>query len=242
MNLSGWVARHPRRSASAAIVVTLLGLWGWKLTQVAASVDRYAQHWSQPQGEPGGLVYVALGDSAAQGIGASSPEHGYVGILADRLRERTGQPVQVVNLSTSGAVVADVLDEQLPALLELGLRADVLTVGIGGNDLLSYDADRFATQVERLVTSLPDGAYFADAPWYMHGGWERDAAGAAKLMTGLAQQAGLRPVPLHERMRAQGWQSMGTQFAADWFHPNDRGHRVWADAFWSVLEPDLPAR
>jgi len=31
---------------------------------------------------------------------------------------------------------------------------------------------------------------------------------------------------------------MLTQFAADWFHPNDRGHRVWADAFWEQLADD----
>lgn len=30
---------------------------------------------------------------------------------------------------------------------------------------------------------------------------------------------------------------MLTQFAADWFHPNDRGHHVWADAFGRVIEP-----
>jgi hypothetical protein len=32
---------------------------------------------------------------------------------------------------------------------------------------------------------------------------------------------------------------MLTHFAADWFHPNDRGHRVWADAFWSEIMKDL---
>jgi lysophospholipase L1-like esterase len=31
---------------------------------------------------------------------------------------------------------------------------------------------------------------------------------------------------------------MLTQFAADWFHPNDRGHRVWADAFWARISTD----
>ena len=29
-----------------------------------------------------------------------------------------------------------------------------------------------------------------------------------------------------------------TSFAADWFHPNDRGHRVWADAFWQEIAED----
>lgn len=29
---------------------------------------------------------------------------------------------------------------------------------------------------------------------------------------------------------------MITDFAADWFHPNDRGHRLWADAFWEAID------
>jgi vancomycin resistance protein YoaR len=32
---------------------------------------------------------------------------------------------------------------------------------------------------------------------------------------------------------------MATDFAADWFHPNDRGHRVWADAFWAAMPSGL---
>ena len=31
---------------------------------------------------------------------------------------------------------------------------------------------------------------------------------------------------------------MLTQFAADWFHPNDRSHRVWADAVWTEIAAD----
>jgi lysophospholipase L1-like esterase len=29
---------------------------------------------------------------------------------------------------------------------------------------------------------------------------------------------------------------MFTLYAADWFHPNDRGYQVWADAFWLELQ------
>jgi len=32
---------------------------------------------------------------------------------------------------------------------------------------------------------------------------------------------------------------MVTDFAPDWFHPNDRGHAVWAEAFWAAFA-DLP--
>lgn len=36
---------------------------------------------------------------------------------------------------------------------------------------------------------------------------------------------------------------MLTDFAADWFHPRDRGYRIWADAFWEAMasDPELAA-
>jgi len=227
---------------SVVLVVTLAlaALWVGKLVGVARSVEHHAAYWAQPRGEEGGLLYVALGDSAAQGIGASRPENGYVGLLADRLRDASGRPVQVVNLSRSGARISDVLERQIPAMRALGRAPDLLTVAVGGNDVRAYDRETFARQAERLAAALPSGAYLADAPYFMHGRWERDARQAADVLTDAAVAYGLRPVPLHEALRREGWRAMLTQFAADWFHPNDRGHRVWADAFWTTIEADLP--
>lgn len=235
-----WSRRHPLIAGVVAVVLLLGAVWAVKLVGLVRDVDRHRDYWAQPRGETGGLLYVALGDSAAQGIGASRPERGYVGLLAERLRQRTGRPVEVINLSSSGARIGDVLDTQLPALAALGRVPDVITVGIGGNDVRAYDREDFRAEVDRLVAGLPAGAYVADAPYFMHGHWEHDAAQAAGVLTTAATARGLRPVALHEALRAQGWSAMLTQFAADWFHPNDRGHRVWADAFWAVIEPDLP--
>jgi hypothetical protein len=30
---------------------------------------------------------------------------------------------------------------------------------------------------------------------------------------------------------------MATDFAPDWFNPNDRGYRIWSDIFWSAIAP-----
>jgi acyl-CoA thioesterase I len=229
-----FVKRHPRLSAAVAVVATLISLWGVKLVQVARGVDQARVYWSQPRGEPGGLLYVALGDSAAQGIGASSPDRGYVGLLAERLRQETGAQVQVVNLSASGARIDDVVRDQLPLLRELS--PDIVTVAVGGNDVRDLDPDDFARRVAALTSSLPDGTLMADVPYFMHGRWQRDAEAAAQVVRDQAAAAGLVAVPLHEAQRARGWSAMITDFSADWFHPNDRGHRVWADAFWSALQ------
>lgn len=227
--------RRWRRPLLLAALLLLPALLAWvvKLVQLHRNVEGYRGYWSQPRGEPGGLLYVALGDSAAQGIGASSPGRGYVALLADRLRSTTGRPVQVVNLSESGARIDDVLTKQLPRLRELS--PDVVTVAVGGNDLRRYDGATFEQQVRRLTAALPEGAFVADVPYFMHGRHERDAQAAADLVTASAREQGLVPVPLHEVLRAEGWSAMLTQFAADWFHSNDTGHLVWADAFWSEM-------
>lgn len=222
-----------------AVALVLSAVWGLALLRLARSVATSATYWSEPRGETGGLLYVALGDSAAQGIGASSPDKGYVGLLAERLRERTGQPVEVVNLSRSGARISDVVDDQLPALEALGRTPDLVTVAIGGNDVPTYDAEGFAASVALLVDALPPGTYVADVPYWMHGRFERDAQIAADVLTAAAIARGLRPVALHEAQRRAGWSAMLTHFAADWFHPDDRGHRLWADAFWREIEADL---
>lgn len=230
---SRWSRRPSRRSAVFAIVLLVSALWGYQVWRLSTSVAATARYWDQPRGEPGGLVYVALGDSAAQGIGASSPERGYVGLLAAQLARSSGRPVQVVNLSRSGAKVRDVVRDQLPRLA--GLRADLVTVDVGGNDIRRYDAAAYLVDIDQLVRGLPPGAVLADIPYFMHGRAQRDAEQAADVIRELGQRRGLVVAPLQQALQARGWAGMFTDYAADWFHPNNRGHRVWAAAFWGEI-------
>ena len=225
--------RHPFLAGTAGLLALVLAVVLVRAVGVQQSVERARDYWSAPQGDPGGLLYVALGDSAAQGVGASSPDKGYVGLLAERLRDSTGRPVQVVNLSVPGARVADVVEQQLPQLA--GLEPDLVTVAIGGNDVRRYETDRFAADVDRLVAGLPPGTYVADVPYFMHGRWETDSAQAAGTIRTAAAGAGMVVVPLNDRLRAEGLRGMFTQTSGDLFHPNDRGYEVWADAFWAKI-------
>lgn len=194
-------------TVSVAMVLSLVvAVWAIKLVQVQRSVEQSRQYWSQPRGEPGGLLYVALGDSAAQGIGASRPDRGYVGLLAQQLRDTTRQPVQVVNLSRSGARIDDVLRDQVPQLR--GMSADLVTVAVGGNDVREFTLSTFAGQAEALVAALPPGTLIADVPYFMHGRWQDDAEQAAGIIQREAQQRGLVVVPLHEALRREGWSAV----------------------------------
>lgn len=246
-----WLGNDGTLVARLAVGVVVLA-WLGRLWRLRRSVGRYATFWQGQRtqstdaagGAQGGLLYIALGDSAAQGIGASSPSRGYVGLLATALERASGRPVQLVNLSVSGAKTADVVREQLPALARLP-TPDLLTVAVGGNDLRRYDADGCAAALAALVAGLPVGpTVVADVPYFMHGHFERDAAAAAAMLRDLAGRRGLVIAQLHEQMRAQGWKAMGTSYAADWFHPNNRGHRTWQAAFWHAItaDPALTAR
>ncbi|MCU1693414.1 MAG: esterase [Frankiales bacterium] len=230
-----------RSRAPDALLLTvalLLTTWLAQLVGLYVGVAQDRAYWASPHGREGGLLYVALGDSAAQSVGASRPARGYVGLLAERLRVTTGGPVRVVNLSVSGARVRDVLRDQVPALR--ALRPDVVTVAVGGNDVRGYDAGRFDTDVSALVAALPPDALLADVPYFMHGHWERDAQQAADVLHARASARDLTVVPLHAALAREGLRAMLTEFAPDLFHPSDRGHAVWADAFWTQVRR-LPA-
>lgn len=221
-------------SAMLALSAVLLGWWGVRLWQLRRSIRQYQAYWSVPRGEAGGVLYVALGDSTAQGIGASAPERGYVGLVARRLQSTTGRPVRVLNFSRAGARTGDVIDEQLPRLA--GLSPELVTVAVGGNDIKDYDDDRFRADADALIAALPPGTVVGDVPWFMHGGAGGRSGQAADYVAARAGARGLPVARLHDAMRQRGWTSMITDFAADWFHPNDRGHRLWADVFWEAID------
>lgn len=225
---------HRLLSAVLTLSMALGGWWGVRLWELRRSVGQYRTYWSVARGEKGGILFVALGDSTAQGIGASTPERGYVGLIAQRLRTATGRPVQVLNLSRSGARVHDVVVDQLPRLA--GLAPDLVTVAVGANDLKHDDADRFRADVDALIVGLGPTAVVGDIPWFMHGGTGRRSGEAADYVAAQAGARGLPVARLHRAMYERGWMSMITDFAADWFHPNDRGHRLWADAFWEAID------
>jgi acyl-CoA thioesterase-1 len=196
--------------------------------------------WRDQATDTGQLLYVAIGDSAAQGIGASAPSRGYVGILADRIRSVTGRTVRVVNLSVSGATVALAVRDQLPRLRKL--KPDVVTVAIGANDIAMWDAAVFEAGIREILAAVPEHALVADLPCFHFPHNERKVAEANRIVRAVAAEHGLTVVPLHATTKREGLRSIATQFANDMFHPNDRGYQVWAEAFLPALGADLRRR
>ena len=197
--------------------------------------------WRDLAKKKGDLLYVAIGDSAAQGIGASAPHRGYVGLLARQIREATGRTVRVLNLSVSGATVGLAVRDQLPRFMKVR-QPDIVTVAIGANDIALWDPVAFEAGIRRLFGALPTHAIVADLPCFHLPHNERKVAVANGIVRRVAAENGLTLAPLHEVTRRQGIRRALTQVANDMFHPNDRGYRIWADAFGPVLAGDLRRR
>ncbi len=85
------------------------GRWADGVTAMREDCAAFARYWQAHNDQVlamDGPLWVVLGDSTAQGLGAPSPDRGYVGQVLTELRERTHLPWRVLNLSVSGALPA----------------------------------------------------------------------------------------------------------------------------------------
>jgi lysophospholipase L1-like esterase len=179
-----------------------------------------------------GPLWLVFGDSTSQGIGASEPEAGYVPQVHARLVETTGELWRVVNLSITGAKMADVVDRQRPVADALSLDPDLVTSFIGANDLLApWGVDRARADAQRLVAVLP-----ADTIQSKVGGGppSRPKAHAVNGVLREAETAGRIT-----RFQPWDWPSMRGAWAPDRFHPNDVGYGHLTEAVWGAVQPSL---
>jgi acyl-CoA thioesterase I len=175
-----------------------------------------------------GPLWIALGDSTAQGVGASTRSQGYVLEVLRRLRAKRDPMWRVVNLSVTGSRAADVVAHQLPAMKSLPAPA-LVTCAVGANDLLRRSQAELEDGLRRLAAHLPGGSLLANLP---QGLSRRRSEAANALVEKLVESHGLVLVDL-SRHTAPPWKG---KFAADHFHPNDTGYRDWVDAFCEALD------
>lgn len=189
-----------------------------------ADVEPYARAWQEHNARAAaadGPLWVVIGDSMAQGIGAGAYDRSWAGQLADRL----GSRYRMVNLSQHGARVDDALHRQWAAATALGPIA-LVTVMIGANDLIRRELraglpDRFSA----LLDALPADAAVANMPNPGREVREIDALLRARTRQGLILADMTGP-------RTRGWRG---KLAADHFHPNDRGYAAIADVWFDAL-------
>ena len=199
------------------------------------------------------ILYVALGDSTVEGIGASDPNATYVSRLHARLR--TVYPrASVANLGLGGATSADVISGQLERAVLL--RPHLVTLSIGPNDITARvpvpDYERHVDTIFRRLTRetsavvvanlLPD---LAITPRF-RGREVAPVVGGLTVrfneaLTRAARSHGVELVDLYQPSRAE-IPRRPELVAADGYHPSDLGYARWAELLWAGVERRLVAR
>ncbi|KQX73958.1 MULTISPECIES: SGNH/GDSL hydrolase family protein [Aeromicrobium] len=186
---------------------------------VQRQVEPYAHAWerhNRAAAASSGPLWVVMGDSMSQGVGASAYDRGWVGQLAETLPDH-----RLVNLSVYGGRVADVVERQIPAMRSLGVEPDLVTVVIGSNDLFSR---RFRpllpAALDEMLRELPVGSIVGSQP----GG--QPASVDFNRRVDEAAAAGRVRVAEFRDPRMRSWRG---RLSADHFHPNDAGYAGMAE-------------
>ncbi|MGI9623762.1 MAG: SGNH/GDSL hydrolase family protein [Acidimicrobiales bacterium] len=191
---------------------------------IDATVEPFAQFWDEYNArslEQQGPLWVALGDSVTQGIGASAPDRSFPFQVLDDLRAKTGQPWRLINLSMSGARFADVERKQLPVLEAFNLAPTAVSAVIGSNDVIwRRNTPAIVDDARRMVDALPPGTVLSRLS---EARTDRRRIGANQVFQGAAA---IGSVHLYE---AWDWPTGDGMWAEDNFHPNDSAHVFLAD-------------
>ena len=207
--------------------------------EVSAKIDPIEGRWHEfaadalrragtPDRPP---LWVVLGDSTAQGVGASTIDRGWVARL-DVALANAGRPHALVNLSRSGAHSHHVIDEQLPLLELLPYPPAIVTVCCGANDLMrNPNPAALARRLRRLAEQLPAGSIMSTLPA------PRYSPTALYVNRGLRDAADHHGLDIAELGPHLVGPRRGT--AADRYHPNDLGYSAWVKAFAEPMGLDV---
>lgn len=218
--------------------VRTLGLVMPGVRQVSAQIEPYTQWWSennQTIATATGPVLAVIGDSTAIGIGASAPEHSYIGILGRALTERDGTPWAILNMAQSGARVADGIERQLPVVERVlgSVRGPTTVVCVIGTNDIVWGRETVSLR-ESLRTLI--GALDPPSCVGLLGGKSARVHMANKVLRSTVKEKNLTLIDTW----SEPGPTVGERLSADRFHPNDLGYAIMARPFLRALDCPVP--
>jgi len=145
----------------------------------------------------------------------------------------------VLNLSVSGALIRDVLAAQVPAIPP---NAQLVTCGIGANDILFSAPGKLFSDLRALLAVVPDGTVILDLPlpqgfWWLVGRCSVPyITRVNRVIHEVAAERGL-PVAAVSTHFTRPWPG---KFSVDNFHPSQDGYRDWTRALLAAIPVAVP--
>ena len=236
---------HPmRRSAVTRSLATVVLVVSFVACSSAPSTRPRAPEEVETFGDGPRLRYLVLGDSTAVAEGGTY-ERGIARSTARHLA--SAHTVEMKNVAVSGARMRDVLRDQLPR--SAGFFPDVVLLDVGANDVIHLTSarsiERDLTQVisalrarncdvRIVLTGSADMTTPPRIPRALRWLAARRTRALNRVFMRAVDRDGLTFAPIaHET--GPLFRRDRTLFAADRFHPNDRGYATWI----AVINPAL---
>lgn len=210
----------------------LVGRFSDGVAEVEAQVELYAQRWDEANEKARrsrGPLWIALGDSSTQGVGASRWERGWTHTVLARLRHSTGENWRLVNLAMSGGRFADVSDRQIPVLNKMLPKPQLVTCVVGSNDLMwRRRTSGIFADAREAVELLPKGTLIS----------RLNGPGPRPALINEIFEEGSRTME-HQLFNIWNWPSGRGALAADRVHPSDIGYDHMAELAWTPIGTGL---
>jgi lysophospholipase L1-like esterase len=208
---------------------------------------------------PRDMNIVALGDSLTEGVGDSTKSGGYLAYLERKLlAHKAIKNVNITNLGKRGLRISQ-LDKVINKNKDVLQQADMITITIGGNDMmkvvrshffdLSYslfekEQKKFAVKLEKLLETLR--SINEDAPIILLGLY--NPFGTVQAIPEIEQVIQLwneGSKEIMDQYENTVFVEVDDLFAnrddvlySDQFHPNDVGYQLMAERVYERLEAE----
>lgn len=219
---------HPLPRRPTGPLTQVMSRFSASVREIEAQREPHAAFWDDWNADAmagEGPLWVALGDSTSQGIGAADPREAWIPQVLERIRDETGDPWRVVNLGITGAQFGDIVEHQLPRLAALqrsGHRANLVTHLAGANNLMAPGTwPSTLRHVRTIVDALPDHSVVARVGVSS----AFNSIMARRINSVLERHASRRPLHL---FWPWDWPSRDG-LAGDKFHPSTTGYGYMTD-------------
>lgn len=181
------------------------------------------------------LTVLLAGDSIAAGVGASGPETGMAGRIGTELGKKNH--VTFTNTAVSGSRMADLLSAPIPSK-----RQNITILFISSNDLFHFtNPEKFESDTEavlnryekisdRVILVGPGNIGGATAiPLVIKPIYNLKRQAYVNIMEKVASPNHPKVTYINAKKHDYKLKEYGHTEALDGFHPNDNGHKFWAD-------------